>query len=85
MFSPVTVPCPTCHASTHRSHARSWLERLRRRLTGRAPYRCSACGWRGWRIGEPQERPKGLREVHRALTEAEIERLEPDHPKGDRP
>jgi len=54
-------------------------------VTGRAPFRCSLCGWRGWRVVEPEDPPKGLREIHRALTEAEIERLEPDNPKGDRP
>jgi hypothetical protein len=29
--------------------------------------------------------PEGPREIHRALTEAELERLEPDKPKGGRP
>jgi hypothetical protein len=69
----------------HRSRARSWLERLRRRVTGRAPFRCSACGYRGWRVVEPEENPEGLREIHQALTEAEMERLEPDNPEGERP
>ena len=69
----------------HRSRARSWFERLRRRMTGRAPFRCSACEWRGWRVVEPDEGAKGLREIHRALTEAELERLEPDNPEGERP
>ena len=75
--------CPACHASTHRSRSRSWIERIRRQVTGRAPFRCSACGWRGWRV-EPVEPVSGPREVHRALTDAELERLEPDRPKGDR-
>jgi hypothetical protein len=75
--------CPACQASTHRSRARSWVERVRRQLTGRAPFRCSACGWRGWRVDrvEPIDRP---REAQRALTDAELERLEPDNPEGDR-
>jgi hypothetical protein len=84
MFSSVTLACPTCHASIHRSRSRSWIERLRRRVTRRAPFRCSACGWRGWRIVEPEDNPDGPREIHRALTEAELERLEPDKPKGGR-
>jgi len=54
-------------------------------MTGRAPFRCSACAWRGWRVVEPDEGAKGLREIHRALTEAELERLEPDNPEGERP
>jgi hypothetical protein len=51
-------------------------------VTGRAPFRCSACGWRGWRV-EPVEPLSGPREVHRALTDAELERLEPDKREGD--
>jgi hypothetical protein len=75
--------CPACHASTHRSRSRSWVERVRRLVTGRAPFRCSACGWRGWRVDEQVELVDGPREVHRPLTEAELERLEPDQPEGD--
>jgi hypothetical protein len=81
----VNLPCPVCHAPLHRSRARSWVERLRRRVTGRAPFRCSACDWRGWRVVEPEGSPEGAREIHRALTEAEIELMEPDQPKGERP
>jgi len=36
----------------------------------------------GWRV-EPVEPVDGPREVHRALTEAELERLEPDKSEGD--
>ena len=54
----------------------------RRQVTGRAPFRCSACGWRGWRV-EPVEPLDGPREVHRALTEPELERLELDQSEGD--
>jgi hypothetical protein len=51
-------------------------------VTGRVPYRCHGCGWRGWGadtnlVGD------GPLEVHRALTEAELDRLEPDHSEGD--
>jgi hypothetical protein len=81
MFSPVGLRCPTCQALMHRSRARSWLERLRRRVTRRVPVRCSACGWRGWRLVEREERSTGLREIHQALTDAELERLEPTIPK----
>jgi hypothetical protein len=67
----------------YHSRPRSWFERLRRRLTGYEPFRCHACGWRGWR---PEFTPgaSGPREIHRALTDAEIERLEPDNSEGDR-
>jgi hypothetical protein len=74
--------CPACHASTHRSRARSWIERARRQVTGRVPFRCSTCGWRGWRI-EPVEPVGDPRAESRALTDAELERLEPDKPEGD--
>jgi hypothetical protein len=67
----------------HHSRTRTWIERLRRRMTGRVPYRCRACGWRGWRH-EPAEGLHGPRKVHRELTDAEIERLEPDAVKGER-
>jgi hypothetical protein len=54
-------------------------------VTGRAPFRCPACGWRGWRH-DVIPRGDGPREVHRALTDAELDRLEPDQSdsEGDR-
>jgi hypothetical protein len=58
------------------------VERARRRLTGLVPYRCHSCNWREWRndagLGH------GPREIHRALTDAELERLEPDAVRGER-
>jgi predicted RNA-binding Zn-ribbon protein involved in translation (DUF1610 family) len=50
--------CPNCYSKrVHRSRTRSGLERLRRRLTGKAPFRCPECGWRGWAFdfGSPGE------------------------------
>ena len=67
----------------HHSRSRSWFERLRRRVTGQVPFRCRACGWRGWRH-EPSEGLRGPREIHRELTDAEIERLDPDNFEGER-
>ncbi len=41
--------CPKCRSKrVHRSRTRGRFERLRRQLTGKAPFRCSDCGWRGW-------------------------------------
>ncbi len=41
--------CPKCQSQrVHRSRTRSWIERFRRTFTGKAPFRCSQCGWRGW-------------------------------------
>jgi hypothetical protein len=55
-------------------------------VTGRVPFRCRACGWRGWRH-DVIPRGGGLREVHRDLTDAELDRLEPGptDSEGDRP
>lgn len=41
--------CPKCESKrVHRSRTRGVLERVRRNLTGKAPFRCPDCGWRGW-------------------------------------
>jgi hypothetical protein len=58
------------------------MERVRRQITGRVPYRCRRCNWRGWRDhvatgGHDRD------DDRRALTDAELEDLEPDTLKGD--
>ena len=83
MVSSVSLACPECGAAIHHSRPRSWFERLRRRVTGRVPYRCHNCNWRGWR-DDAKPGSSGPREVHRALTDAELERFEPDKPEGKR-
>lgn len=41
--------CPSCGSNrVHRSRTRNFAERLRRQFSFRRPYRCDACGWRGW-------------------------------------
>jgi FlaA1/EpsC-like NDP-sugar epimerase len=41
--------CTACGSdSLHRSRVAGPLEQLRRQLSDRRPYRCYACGWRGW-------------------------------------
>jgi hypothetical protein len=81
---PADAACPTCGRPTlHHSQPRTWIERLRRRVTSRVPFRCHTCQWRGWRR-EPAQAAAGLREIHRALTDSELARLEPDNPEGDR-
>lgn len=57
--------CPKCYStSLRRSPTRNRWERWRKEITGKRPYRCRACQWRGWkRIGiieelqSPQARP----------------------------
>ena len=53
------------------------MERVRRRVTAQVPFRCHACNWRGWR-DESAPPTDGPREIHRALTDSELSRLEPD-------
>jgi hypothetical protein len=41
--------CPRCRVfAVRRSRPAGWLEQLRVRFTHARPYRCRACGWRGW-------------------------------------
>lgn len=41
--------CPKCKSDdVHRSRAKSRWESWRKGITNRRPYRCRACGWRGW-------------------------------------
>ncbi len=43
--------CPACGSNrVHRSRSRHALERLRRQFTMKRPFRCHACGWRGWAV-----------------------------------
>ncbi|HEY5619806.1 MAG TPA: hypothetical protein VIK60_17830 [Vicinamibacterales bacterium] len=42
--------CPKCHSTNlRRSPTRSRWERWRKEITGKRPYRCRACHWRGWK------------------------------------
>jgi hypothetical protein len=41
--------CPRCRSQKiHASRTRSGWEAWRKQVTGKRPYRCSSCGWRGW-------------------------------------
>ena len=43
--------CPKCKSNDiHRSRAKSKWEGWRKKITGRRPFRCRACGWRGWGV-----------------------------------
>jgi len=42
--------CPKCHSTNlRRSRTRNRWERWRKEVTGKRPYRCRACQWRGWK------------------------------------
>jgi len=41
--------CPSCGAlRLFRSRHRGFYESLRKQLSGKRPFRCHKCGWRGW-------------------------------------
>ena len=43
--------CPKCGSDNiHRSRARAKWEEWRQRVTGKRPYRCRKCNWRGWGV-----------------------------------
>lgn len=51
--------CPKCKSDhIRRSRTRGRWERWRKEITGKRPYRCRACSWRGWlpvRVGDAIE------------------------------
>jgi len=48
--------CRKCKSGqVHRSRSRGWWEKWRKEITGKRPYRCSQCKWRGWMDVDPQE------------------------------
>ena len=49
--------CPNCHSTNlRRSATRNRWERWRKEITGKRPYRCRACQWRGWKSSAIDER-----------------------------
>ena len=43
------LACLQCRsADLHRSRTKSRWEAWRKEITGKRPFRCRACGWRGW-------------------------------------
>lgn len=66
--------CPKCRSDEiHRSRARSKWESWRKTITGKQPFRCHKCGWRGWGV---DMRPKFSNEELNAAARA----LAPDPP-----
>lgn len=44
------MTCPKCNSNdVHRSRAKTRWETWRKEITAKRPFRCHACGWRGWR------------------------------------
>ena len=74
----VHSPCPRCGSQNiHHSRLRNWVERVRR-LTGRVPFRCHDCQCRVWRTEPVAPTGDMIRRIHRDLTDAELERLDPE-------
>lgn len=70
------LACPNCgHHDVHHSRFRGWTERLRFNLTGRLPFRCHQCDWRGWRHDVARS-SDSVREVHRQLTDEQLDDLD---------
>jgi hypothetical protein len=43
--------CPKCGSDRiYRSRAKTTWEGWRKKITGKRPYRCHACNWRGWAV-----------------------------------
>lgn len=64
------LTCPKCGSTkVYRSKTRSAFERWRREITGKAPFRCHRCAWRGWRadVG-PYFSREEIEAANRALT-----------------
>ena len=61
--------CPKCRSENiHRSRAKTRWEALRQEVTGKRPYRCHACGWRGWSVDlGPKISESGREAAERAL------------------
>jgi len=48
--------CPKCNSTKlRRSPTRNRWERWRKEITGKRPYRCRTCQWRGWKPIGPLE------------------------------
>ena len=54
--------CPKCRSEdVRRSRTRGRWERWRKEITGKRPYRCRRCNWRGWLIIDPSEVDRAAR------------------------
>ncbi|MBI2223223.1 MAG: hypothetical protein HYU53_18695 [Acidobacteria bacterium] len=78
--------CPACGSSrVYPSRRRSAGERLRHLLTGKQPYRCHQCEWRGWAAVtlRPRDRDETLPDElrtsgpHATVKPAELDQLDP--------
>lgn len=61
--------CPRCKSDkVHFSRTRSKWEAWRKEITGKRPYRCPDCGWRGWAADSgPRFSPDDVESSSRAI------------------
>lgn len=68
--------CPKCKSGNiRRSRTRSRWERWRKEITGRRPFRCRACNWRGWL-------PVGVADAIEAREQARSTAADPPNLRG---
>jgi hypothetical protein len=62
--------CPHCKSERiHSSRTRSKWEEWRKKITDKRPFRCRACGWRGWGVDQgPTFEKHAVELATRALT-----------------
>jgi hypothetical protein len=64
--------CPRCGKfPVLQSHRRGWWDRLRSHVTGKSPYRCRACRWRGWAHASWDRRQRSTKEGFRLARRAD--------------
>jgi len=46
---PSKLPCPRCgEFRFHKSHTKTYIQRLKKLILRRRPYRCRQCGYKTW-------------------------------------
>jgi hypothetical protein len=75
--------CPKCNSRDfHGSRRRGLWETWRQQITGKRPFRCHACNWRGWRQDDAPDvvwSSDGLEQLggdHRRPVELNLENLD---------
>ncbi len=74
--------CPVCGVhDLHHSRLRTFGEKLRSNFTRKVPFRCHACGWRGWRedVSAPVESIRG----NQTVADADLDQLDPHRDPDD--
>ena len=84
------MDCPSCGSTrVYPSRLRNLLERIRQEMTGKQPYRCHNCEWRGWctvpaHAEGPNAQPEDLRTGRSAapVSQKDLDQLDPLTPRS---